>query len=158
MEEKFKKLLIKDGVSNPENPTESDMEKIIKFDLEDSTLINEYYNYLTGILHNMLVTINNLASKSLGKDAINSFNKRIDTLNKRYETEKDIEVLKMIQTEISDIYDRIERESDKHRGWLLKLTYGVIGGTVILGGVGIGLKNKEVGKKIAEEGLKLLKE
>ncbi|QCR33580.1 hypothetical protein [Lysinibacillus sp. SGAir0095] len=155
MEEKLKKLLKKEGVSNPENPTKSDMEKIIKFDL-DKTMIQEYYKYLTGLLPNMLVTINDLASKNLGKDAINSFNKRIDTLNKRYETEKDIEVLKMIQKEISDIYDRIEKESDKQRGWLLNLAYGAIGGAVILGGVGIGLKNTEAGKKVAEEGIKLL--
>jgi len=157
MEEELKKLLKEEGVSNPENPTESDMEKIIKVNL-DKTMIQEYYKYLTGILPNVLVTINDLASKNLGKDVINSFNKRIDTLNKRFETEKDIEVLKMIQKEISDIYDRIEKESDKQRGWLLNLTYGVIGGAVILGGVGIGLKNKEAGKKIAEAGAKLLKE
>lgn len=158
MEEKFKKLLKKEGVINPENPTESDMEKIIKVNnVLDKTMIQEYYKYLTGILPNMLETINDLASKNLGKDAINSFNKRIETLNNRYETEKDIEVLKMIQKEISDIYDRIEKESDKQRGWLLKLAYGAIGGAVILGSVGIGLKNKEAGKKIAEEGIKLLK-
>lgn len=141
---------------NPENPTESDMEKIIKVDL-DKTMILEYYKYLIGLLPNMLVTINEIASKNLGKDVIHAFNKRIDTLNKRYETEKDIEVLKMIQMEISDIYDRIEKESDKQRGWLLNLAYGTIGGVIILGGVGIGLKNKEAGKKIAEEGIKLLK-
>jgi hypothetical protein len=41
MEEKFKKLLKKEGVSNPENPTESDMEKIIKVNL-DTTMIQEY--------------------------------------------------------------------------------------------------------------------
>lgn len=156
MEEKFKKFLKKEGISNPEKPTESDMEKIIKVNL-DKTMVQEYYKYLTGILPNMLETINDLASKNLGKDVINSFNKRIETLNNRYETEKDIEVLKMIQKEISDIYDRIEKESDKQRGWLLKLAYGAIGGVVILGGVAIGLKNKEAGKKIAEEGIKLLK-
>lgn len=134
------------------------MEKIIKLSNGlDKAMIQEYYKYLARILPNMLQTINNLASKSLGQDVINSFNKRIESLNKRYEIEKDVEVLKVIQKEISDIYDRIQIESDKQREWLMKLAYGAIGGVVILGGVAIGIKNREAGTKIAQEGIKLFK-
>ena len=156
MEEKFMKLLKKEGIHSPENPTESDIAKIIKFDL-DKNMVQEYYKYLAGVLPNIVTVVTNLASNSLGKDTINSFNKRIDTLNERYKAEKDIEILKSIREEISDIYDRIEKESDKHRNWLLKLAYGVAGTVIVLGGVGIALKNKEAGRKIAEEGIKLFK-
>jgi hypothetical protein len=65
-------------------------------------MIQEYYKFAAGVLPSTLKTLNDLASQNLGKDVINSFNKRIDALNKRFETEQDTEVLKIIQQEISD--------------------------------------------------------
>lgn len=166
MKEEFKELLKQEGITNLENPTETDIKKISELlpilELKvnnklDETLIQEYFNYVAGILPTTLKTINDLASQSLGKDVINSFNKRIDSLNRRYETEKDTEILKSIQKEISDLFDRIEKESEKQRDFITKLAFGVLGSVVILGGIAIGVKNKEVGKKIVEGGTKLIK-
>ncbi|WP_070121702.1 hypothetical protein [Bacillus marinisedimentorum] len=164
MNEEFKELLNQEGISDLENPTEADIKKIAELlpELEvneklDKTIIQEYYKFVAGVLPNILKTVNDLASKNLGKDVINSFNKRIDTLNKRYETEKDTEILRLIQQEISSIYDRIEKESDKQRAWITKLALGTMGTVVILGGVMVGVKNKDAGKKIVEEGMKVIK-
>ncbi|WP_336883760.1 hypothetical protein [Priestia koreensis] len=167
MKENFKELLKQQGISNLENPTEADIKKIsellqilelkINNNELDETIIEEYYKYATVVLPGTLKTLNDLAAQNLGKDVINSFNKRIDALNKRFETEPDPEVLKLIQIEISDLYDRIQNESDKQRAWLKQLAFGVMGGAVILGGIAISVKNKEAGRKIVEEGLKVIK-
>lgn len=164
MREEFKELLNQEGISDLENLTEVDIEKVMKLlpKLElntksDETIIQEYYKFLAGILPITLRTINDLATKNLGKEVINSFNKRIDTLNKRYENEKDTEVLKLIQQEISSIYDRIENESDKQRAWITNLAFGAMGTVVVLGGIAVGVKNKDIGKKIVEEGIKVIK-
>ena len=155
----FSERRIQGNISNPENPTGADIKKILNIlpNELDETLIQEYYNFVAAVIPSMLKTINDLASQSLGKDVINSFNKRIDTLNKRFETENNTEVLIMIQQEISDLYDRIEKESDKQREWLMKLAFGAIGTVAILGGIAISVKNKEAGKKIIEEGMKVLR-
>lgn len=166
MKEEFKELLKQEGITNLENPTETDIKKIsellpileLKNNNElDEILIQEYFKYVAGILPTTLKIINDLASQSLGKDVINSFNKRIDSLNRRYESEKDTEILKSIQEEISDLFDRFERESEKQRNFITKLVYGVLGLVVILGGIAIGIKNKEVGKRIVERGTELIK-
>ncbi|MBT2583145.1 hypothetical protein [Planococcus sp. ISL-109] len=94
--------------------------------------------------------------QSLGKDVIRSFEKRIDALNKRYETEKDQELIEKIREELSEVYDRIEKESDKQRDWLEKLALGAMGTAVVLGGIAISIKHKETGKKIMEEGIKTI--
>lgn len=165
--EEFRELLKKQGISNPENPNEDDIKKVAELSqiLElrvdnnelSETMIQEYYKYATAILPNTLKTLNDLAAQTLGKDVISSFNKRIEALNKRFETEQDMEVLKIIQQEISDLYDRIQNESDNQRTFLKQIAFGLMGTVVILGGVAISVKNKEVGKKIVEEGLKAIK-
>lgn len=103
MEDRFKEYLQKEGISNPENPTKSDIKKILALlpsssiaadNALDETLIKEYYKYLTGALPNIMKTLSDLAAQSLGKDVIRSLEKRIDALNKRYETEKDPELWK----------------------------------------------------------------
>jgi hypothetical protein len=163
VKEEFKELLNQEGISDLENPTESDIKKLMELlpKLEvnaiDETTIQEYYKFLAGVLPNTLKTVNDLASKNLGKDVINSFNKRLDALNKRYETEKDTEVLKLIQQEISTIFGRIEKESDKQRAWIKSLAFGAMGTVVVLGGIVVGVKNREAGKKIIEEGMKVIK-
>lgn len=167
VEKEFKELLKQQGISNLENPTEVDIKKISELSrlLEqkvnnselDETIIQEYYKFAAGVLPSTLKTLNDLASQNLGKDVINSFNKRIDALNKRFESEKDPDVLKIIQQEISDLYDRIQNESDKQRTWIKQLAFGAMGSIVVLGGIAIGVKNKEAGKKIVEEGLKVIK-
>ncbi|WP_226655864.1 hypothetical protein [Pseudalkalibacillus hwajinpoensis] len=167
MKEDFKELLKQQGISNLDKPTEADIKKIsellqllelkINNNELDETIIAEYYKYAAEVLPSTLKTLNDLAAQNLGKDVINSFNKRIDALNKRFETEQDTEVLKLIQTEISDLYERIQNESDKQRTWLKQIAFGALGGAVILGGIAIGVKNKEAGKKIVEEGLKVVK-
>ncbi|WP_286230453.1 hypothetical protein [Neobacillus mesonae] len=167
MNEEFKELLKQQGISNPENPTEDDIKKIAELlrlleqkvnnNELDETMIQEYYKFAAGILPSTLKTLNDLASQNLGKDVINSFNKRIDALNKRFETEQNTEVLKIIQQEISDLYNRIQNESDKQRTWLKQIAFGAMGAGVILGGIAISVKNKEAGKKIVEEGLKVIK-
>ena len=119
-------------------------------------MIQEYYNLFAGVHSNILTTVKDLALNSLGKDVINLYNKRLDSLNKRYETEKDLEVLKMIREEISEIYDRIEKESDKQRDWLKKLANGAMGTAGIVGSIAIGVKNKMLLKKIAETQAELL--
>jgi len=134
--EEFQKSLKQNGINNTENPTESDMKK-----------------YVAMALPYLLSTVKDLAAQNLGKYAIRSYNKRIDALNKRYETEKDPEELKRIWQETSEIYDRIEKESDKQRDWLTKIVFGV--GTAVV--LGFGIKNKEAGKKIVEEGIKVIK-
>jgi hypothetical protein len=164
--EEFQELLKEKGISNLDNPTESDIKKTIallpllelKADTElDKTMIQEYYKFVAGVLPSMLTTVKDLAAQNLGKEVINSFNKRIDALNKKFDTEKDPEVLKMIQQEISSIFDRIEKESDKQRNWLTKLAFGIMGTVVLLGGIAIGIKNKEAGRKIVETGIKVIK-
>ncbi|MBV7509761.1 hypothetical protein KW850_32300 [Bacillus sp. sid0103] len=166
MNEEFQELLKQNEISNIENPTESDIKKIfeqlplleLKANNElDKTMIQEYYKYVATILPNVLKTVNDLASQNLGKEVINSFNKRIDALNKRYEIEKDPEELKRIQQEISNIFDRIEKVSDKQTTFLKQLAFGAMGTIAILGGIAIGIKNKEAGKKIVEEGIKVIK-
>lgn len=158
MSNEFKDVLKQKGI-NPENLTVSDIKKIseLQQELNDETLIQEYYNFFVGVLPNMLTTLKDFASLHLGKEVIDSINKRIETLNKRYETEKNMEVLKMIQGEISGLFDRVERESSKQRDWLTKLSYGVMGTVVVLGGIAIGVKNKEVSKEIIEGGIKVIK-
>ncbi|AUD12391.1 hypothetical protein CW734_00495 (plasmid) [Planococcus sp. MB-3u-03] len=104
----------------------------------------------------MMKTLSDLASQSLGKDVIKSFEKRIDALNKRYETEKDPELIEKIREELSEVYDRIEKESDKQRDWLGKLAFGAMGTVVVFGGIAISIKHKEAGKKIMEEGIKAI--
>ena len=165
MEDRFKEYLQKEGVSNPENPTKSDIKKILALlpsstitadNALDETLIKEYYKYLTGALPNIMKTLSDLAAQSLGKDVIRSLEKRIDALNKRYETEKDPELIEKIREELSEVYDRIEREADKQRDWLGKLAFGAMGTTIVLGGIAISIKNKEAGKKIIDEGLKAI--
>ena len=68
-----------------------------------------------------------------------------------------MEVLKIIQQQISDLYDRIQNESDNQRTFLKQIAFGLMGTVVILEGVAISVKNKELGKKIVEEGLKAIK-
>ena len=63
----------------------------------------------------------------------------------------------MIREEISEIYDRIEKESDKQRDWLKKLANGAMGSIAIVGSIAIGFKNKELSKKLVEESLKVIK-
>lgn len=165
MDKEFKELLKEEGISNLNNPTESDVKKILELlpslatkvnNGLDEALIREYYRYVKDVLPSIMKTINDLASQNLGKDIIRSFEKRIDALNKRYETEKDPKLLEMIREELSEIYDRIVKEGDKQRDWLTKLAYGTMGTAVVLGGIAIGVKNKEVGKKIVEEGIRAL--
>lgn len=75
----------------------------------DEKLIKEFYDFIGDVV---LLIINNskdLISQNLSKDLVNSFNKRIDALNKRYETAKNPEILRNIQIEISEIYDRMEK-------------------------------------------------
>lgn len=165
MEEGFKEYLKKEGISNSENPTKSDLKKILALlpssaitadNVLDETLIKEYYKYLTGALPAMMKTLNDLASQSLGKDVLSSYGKRIDALNKRYETEKDPELIENIREELSELYDRIEKESDKQRDWLGKLAFGAMGTVVVLGGMVISIKHKDAGKKIMEDGIKAI--
>ncbi|MFA1643631.1 hypothetical protein AB5N96_12270 [Chryseomicrobium imtechense] len=167
MGEGFKEYLKQEGVSNPEKPTKSDIKKILSLlpssattadNVLDETLIKEYYKYLTGALPTMMKTLNDLAAQSLGKDVVRSFEKRIDALNKRYETEKDPELIEKIREELSEVYDRIEKESDKQRDWLGKLAFGAMGTAVVLGGIAISIKHKEAGKKIMEEGIKAIQQ
>ena len=167
MEEGFKEYLKKEGISNPENPTKSDLKKILALlpspaitadNVLDETLIKEYYKYLTGALPGMMKTLNDLASQSLGKDVLSSYGKRIDALNKRYEIEQDPELIENIREELSDLYDRIEKESDKQRDWLGTLAFGAMGTVVVLGGIAISVKHKDAGKKIMEEGIKAIQQ
>ncbi|MUV38770.1 hypothetical protein JNUCC1_02641 [Lentibacillus sp. JNUCC-1] len=148
MSKKLKDVL-KQNEINPEHLSVSDIKKVSKLrqELNDDNLAQEYFKFFAGALPEMLTTLRDFASQHLGKEVIESINKRIETLNKIYETEKDIEILKMIQEEISDLFDRVEREADKQRDWLLKLSYGAIGSAALLGSVAIGVKNKETGKK-----------
>ena len=156
----FMDLLENEAFSDLDNPTNEDMKEIMELDVDndlDNALIQEYYNLFAGVHPNILTTVKDLASNSLGKDVINLYNKRLDSLNKRYETEKDLEVLKMIREEISEIYDRIEKESDKQRDWLKKLANGAMGSVAIVGSIAIGIKNKELSKELVEESLKVIK-
>ncbi|MBT2583148.1 hypothetical protein [Planococcus sp. ISL-109] len=73
MEKGFKEYLKQEGISNPENPTKSDIKKTLQLlpssaiatnNVLDETLIKEYYKYLTGALPTMMKTLNDLASQS----------------------------------------------------------------------------------------------
>lgn len=55
-------------------------------------MIQEYFEYVAGVLPTTLKIINDLASPNLSKDVINSFIKRIDSLNRRNEKEMDTEI------------------------------------------------------------------
>lgn len=156
LKNELKKHLKKEGISNPENPTEFDLNKILKIPLEglDEALIKEYYKFIADVLPHLMEMMGNLSSQNLGKHVINSFQKRIDILNERWLLEKDYQILEMIRKEISEINDRIENESDKQRNWLTGLAYAVLGTIVILGGLLISVKFKDAGQKIIEVGKK----
>jgi len=167
VDNQLENLLKMQGIKNPSNLTENDIRKIpellnsikesAKENALDQAVINEFYKFISNSLPRIFDSLNNLVSKHLGKEAMASFNNRIDSLNRKYEKEEDVEVLKMITKEISEILDRVERESDKQRAWLTKMGLGALGAVVVVGGITLGTKNKELGKKIANEGLKYLK-
>jgi len=163
VDNQFKTFLETQGIKNLDNLTENDIKRIpellnlIKEDSLDKTIINEFYKFISSSLPDIFNSLNNLVSKHLGKEAMASFNNRIDSLNRKYEKEEDVEVLKLITKEISEILDRVERESDKQRAWLTKMGLGALGAVVVVGGITLGTKNKDLGKKIASEGFKYLK-
>lgn len=167
MDKQFVDILKEQGTSDPNNLTEKDIkqlpelinlvrEKTEKNGL-DQAMINEFYKFVSNSLPNIFDSLNNMVSKHLGKEAMMSFNNRIDSLNRRFEKEEDIKVLELITQEISEILDRVERESDKQRAWLTKLGLGALGAVVVVGGVAVSVKNKDLGKKIASEGFNYLK-
>ncbi|SES27885.1 hypothetical protein [Salipaludibacillus aurantiacus] len=167
MEKQLVDILEEQGIDDLSNLTEKDIKKVpevlelitTKFEENelDQALIQEFYKFVSNNLPNIFNTLINLVSQHLGKETMETFNKRIDALNKRYEKEEDIEILKLITQEITDILDRVERETEKQRAWLSKLAFGALGTVAVVGGITVGVKNKELGKKIANEGLKYLK-
>lgn len=156
MDKELKVLLKKEGINNPKIPTDLELKKILKIPLDglDDVLIGKYYKFIEAVLPSLIDMVGNLASQNLGKDVMISFHKRVDALNERWILEKDHKILEMIREEISHINDRIEREAEKHRNWLTGLAYAVIGSIVILGGLLISVKYKDVGTKIIDTGRK----
>lgn len=167
VDRQLENLLEMQGIKNPSNLTENDIRKIpellnsikesAKENSLDQAVINEFYKFVSNSLPSIFESLNNLVSKHLGKEAMALFNNRIDSLNRKYEKEEDIEVLKLITKEISEILDRVEKESDKQRAWLTKMGLGALGAVVVVGGITVSIKNKDLGKRIASEGFKYLK-
>lgn len=106
MDKRLANILEEQGISNPNNLTEEDIKKLpgllnlIRVNADenglDQTMINEFYKFVSNSLPTIFDSLNNLVSKHLGKETMASFNNRIDSLNRRFEREEDIEILKLI--------------------------------------------------------------
>ena len=159
MDNELREHLGKLGISNPEEPTESEFRKILNLlpDELDEILIEGYYKIIDNALPGLMKMMDKLSSQSLAKDVIKSYQSRLDVLNERWTLEEDPKVREEIQIECSEIYDRIENESDKHRNWLSGFAK-TMGSIVIIGGLAtVGIKYKDTGKKIIDAGVKSIK-
>lgn len=157
--EKIMELIKQAGVSDPENPSIKEIIKLIELDSNnklDENLLNKYFQFTADLMPQAFEALKSLANQNLGKNYIDSINKSIDTLNKEYENATSKEEKEENHQKILELYKLVEKESDKQRDWISKLAFGAIGAVVILGGLAIGTRNKEIGKKIIEGGTKLI--
>jgi hypothetical protein len=158
--ESFKELLKQEGISDPENPSNKDILKLLELNSNnkiDSTLLKEYFQFLTGTKPKVLDTLKSFAAENVSKDYIQSINKRIDVLNKEYESCKTEDEKDRNHQNILELYTLIKKESDDQRKWITNLSLATLGTVVVAGGIAITVRNKEAGKRIVEEGLKAIK-
>lgn len=152
-------LIKQAGVSDPENPSIKEIIKLFELDSNnkiDENLLNKYFQFTADVMPQAFDALKNLANQNLGKNYIDSINKRIDSLNNEYENATTKEEKEENHQKILELYKLIEKESDKQRDWITKLAFGAMGTVVILGGLAIGTRNKEMGKKIIEGGTKII--
>ncbi|WP_281217281.1 hypothetical protein [Lysinibacillus capsici] len=152
-------LIKQAGVSDPENPSIKEIIKLFELDSNnkiDENLLNKYFQFTADVMPQAFDALKSLANQNLGKNYIDSINKRIESLNKEYENATTKEEKKENHQKILELYKLIENESDKQRDWITKLAFGAMGTVVILGGLAIGTRNKEMGKKIIEGGTKII--
>lgn len=150
-------LLNEHGISSVEGMTLEDFKRVLDLNITDPKVLKQYYSFISEAVPKVLQGINNLVSQNISKDVVKTFQMRVEALNKRFETEKNPEVLNSIRSEVSEILDRIQEESNSQRSWIKSIGFGAIGVTALAGAVVIGVKNKEVGKNIAQTGLNMLK-
>ncbi|MED3576077.1 hypothetical protein [Cytobacillus praedii] len=158
--EKLMELLIQNGIKDPENPTTKDILKLLELESEnklDNTLIKEYFQYVGTAVPKLFDTLQSYASQHVSKDYMKSLDKRIDTLNEAFNNAKTEEERNKNHEEVHKIFQEMKEESREQRNWILKLAMGTLGTLAILGGFAIGVRNKEAGKKIVEEGIKVIK-
>lgn len=154
------KLLIQNGINNPVNPTTEDILKLLELEFEnklDRALIKEYFQYNRTAVPKLFDTLRTYASQHVSKDYMKSLDKRIDTLNEAFKNATTEEERNKNHEEVHKIFKEMKEETREQRNWILKLSMGALGTAVILGGIAIGVKNKEAGKKIIESGIKTIK-
>jgi 3-dehydroquinate synthetase len=98
-----------------------------------------------------------LATQNVSKDYINSINKRIEKLDKEYLNTTSDEEREKNHQKVLELYKLIKEESNDQRDWIKTLGFGALGTIAVIGGIAVVTRNKEVGKKIVEEGIKVIK-
>ncbi|MDQ0481064.1 hypothetical protein [Guptibacillus hwajinpoensis] len=151
----------KGEVEKPEQPTKDEAIKLIEKASNGELseyVFKQYFNYCGNAFTRALDSIEYLSSKNVSKDYMTMISDRMDKLNEQYLSAKDKESREANTKEFSELLNKAKLESDDQRNWITKLSYYSLTGIIIIAGVGIGMANKEVGKKVLEEGLNVFKD
>lgn len=152
--------LIQNGIKDPENPTTKDILKLLELESKsqiDKETIKNYFLYANQAVPKLIEALEKLVSQHVSKEYMETLKSRIETLNEAFKNAKTEEEREKNQEEVHKILQLMKEESKEQRNYLLKIGFGVVGGVIILGGAAFTVKNKELGQKIIEEGLKVVK-
>lgn len=158
--EKMVELLKELDIKNPESPSKKDILKLLELETNnklDETLLKEYFQFQRGAVGVAFDALKSLATQHVSKDYINSINKRIETLDKEYLNTTSDEEREKNHQKVLELYKLIKEESNDQRDWIKTLTFGALKTLAVIGGIAVVTRNKEVGKKLVEEGIKVIK-
>jgi hypothetical protein len=162
-EDKIIDFMKKKGIKNPEFPSDKEKLKILGMiykskDETEQQFFKSYFTSVQAVGTAVFDGLKHLANAHVSKDYIDSVNKVIDQLNKDYDKAATEEAKEKIYFRIIEQLDRIKQESKDHRNFLKQIGLYGIGTSVLLFGVGVAVKNKELGKVMIEKGLKAFRE
>ncbi|WP_079478513.1 hypothetical protein [Halobacillus salinus] len=151
----------KGEVEKPEQPTKDEAIKLVEKASNGEIseyVFKQYFNYCGNAFSRALDSMENLSSNNVSKDYMAMISGRMDKLNDEYVRAKDKESREANRKEFSELLSKAKDESNDQRKWITKLSYYSLTGIIAIAGVGLGMANKEVGKKLLEEGLNAIKD
>lgn len=161
-QEKIIEFMKKKGINNPLNPTDGEAMKILAMmantqSASDDAFFKAYFQNMTQAATAVIGGLKSFANAHVSKEYIESINKVIDQLNKDYEKATSDEEKEKIYNRIQQQLDRIREESEDTKGFLKRLGLYACGTALAVGAVAVTIKNKEAGKALMTQGMKMFK-